>query len=247
MFLVSPPYPVLAQREPTVADLEDGERLFSASCTTCHGAEGDAIFGVDLTHGQFRGATTDEDLLRVIREGLPGTAMPAGNFSEAQANAIVSYLRSLVSTPASLVPGNADRGKTIFEGNGACTGCHRVNGSGSRVGPDLSDIGELRRAVEIERSLLDPDAEIAPANRSVRVVTRDGVAITGRLLNHDSLAVLLIDPQERLRSFAKTNLSEFGFVDRSPMPSYRGKLAADELTDVVRYLVSLKGVKANNP
>jgi hypothetical protein len=67
------------------------------------------------------------------------------------------------------------------------------------------------------------------------------------LLNHDSLAVLLIDSQERLRSFAKVNLRAFSFVDRSPMPSYRDKLDADEVRDMVRYLVSLRGVKASNP
>jgi putative heme-binding domain-containing protein len=199
------------------------------------------VFGVDLGRGQFRNSSTDEDLVRTIRNGLPGTAMPPSNFSDAQAAMLVAYLRSRVSTPIAMVPGDAGRGKAIFDGKGKCTTCHRVNGNGSRIGPDLSDIGQLRKVPDLDRSLVDPRAEILPPNRSFRVVTREGTTITGRLLNHDTFAVLLIDSNERLRSFAKANLREYGFVDTSAMPSYRDSLSADERTDLIKYLATLKG------
>jgi putative heme-binding domain-containing protein len=234
---------ILAQHEVTAEDVREGERLFASTCTGCHGADGDAIFGVDLGHGQFRNSSTDEDLTRTIRNGLPGTGMPPSTFSDPQAALLVAYLRSRVSTPIALVPGDAGRGKAIFEGKGKCATCHRVAGNGSRLGPDLSDIGELRKVDDLNRSLVEPGAEILPANRSFRVVTRDGATVTGRLLNHDTFAVLLIDSQEHLRSFAKANLRDYGFVDASSMPSYRDSLTADERTDVIRYLVGLKGVR----
>jgi putative heme-binding domain-containing protein len=234
--------PLFAQHEVTPADIDEGGRLFQASCTSCHGAEGDAVFGVDLGRGQFRQAVTDKDLIRVIRTGVPEKGMPPSTFSEEQAGTIVAYLRSLVSTPASLVPGDATRGRTLFEGKGACATCHRVNGSGSRLGPDLSDIGQLRRAGELERSLVEPDAEIHPANRPFRVVARDGTTTTGRLLSHDSFMVQMLDSQQQLRSFTKANLREYAFVDKSPMPSARDSLSSEEIVDVIRYLVSLTGV-----
>ncbi len=240
IFLAAAP-PILAQHEVTADDLREGERLFVATCTGCHGAEGDLVFGVDLGRAQFRNSSTDDDLSRTIRNGLPGTAMPPNSFSEMQAGNIVAYLRSRVSTPIALVPGDANRGKALFEGKGKCATCHRVYGSGSRLGPDLSDIGQLRKVPDLDRSLVDPGAEILPANRSFRVVTRDGVTTTGRLLNHDTFAVLLIDSQERLKSFAKADLREYGFVGTSSMPSYRDTLSADERTDVIRYLAALKG------
>ena len=236
---------LIAQHEITADDIREGERLFASTCTGCHGAEGDAVFGVDLGRAQFRNSPTDEDLSRTIRSGLPGTAMPPNRFSDPQLASLIAYLRSRVSTPISLVPGNADRGKAIFDGKGKCATCHRVNGNGSRVGPDLSDIGQLRKVEELGRALVDPGAEIVPANRTFRVVTRDGATTTGRLLNHDTFAVLLIDSQERLRSFAKASLREYGFVDKSSMPSYRDTLSADERTDLVRYLAGLTGVKAD--
>ena len=105
----------------------------------------------------------------------------------------------------------------------------------------MTDVGGLRRIVELERSILDPGAVVQPNHRFFRVVTRDGVAITGRLLNHDLFSVQLLDSQEQLRSFQISNLREYAFVDTSPMPSYRDKLSAEELADLVSYLVSLKG------
>jgi putative heme-binding domain-containing protein len=134
-----------------------------------------------------------------------------------------------------------DRGRAVFDGKGACSTCHRVNASGGRLGPDLSNIGQLRRSAELEASLVDPGAEILATNRMYRVVSRDGVTTTGRLLNLDSFTVQMLDSKEQLRSFEKSRLRDYGFVDQSPMPSYRDKLSAQELTDLVSYLVSLKG------
>src|ERR1700676_4747648 len=107
----------------------------------------------------------------------------------------------LAQSPA----GDPVRGKAIYEGKGDCQSCHRINGVGSRLGPDLSDIGVPRggggrgggggaaapaagkqaapapapppaptlNLAALETSILDPDAEVTPANRLVRIVTKD--------------------------------------------------------------------------
>jgi putative heme-binding domain-containing protein len=231
---------VFAQHE-TAFDIEDGGRVFRQSCANCHGPDGNEIPGVDLGRGQFKSAKTDEDLVRIIRQGVPGTPMPATNMSEEQAKRVVAYLRSMAATKVSATAaGDAARGKMIFEGKGTCTSCHRVNGVGSRVGPDLSRIGQLRRSMDIETSLLDPNAEVLPTGRFYRVVTKDGATVTGRLLNIDTFTVQMMDTKEQLRSFSKATLKEHGFI-ASPMPSYKGRLNPQELADVVSYLVSLKG------
>ena len=77
-------------------------------------------------------------------------------------------------------------------------------------------------------------------NRFYRVVTADGTEVTGRLLNHDTYTVQMLDWDEQLRSFAKVDLREFGFDD-TPMPSYRKKLKAQQIADLVSYLISLQG------
>jgi cytochrome c oxidase cbb3-type subunit III len=232
---------VRAQHE-TAADIEDGGRVFRNTCANCHGPDGNEVAGIDLGRGVFRRANTDQDLIQIIRNGIPGTAMPATSFSEAQAVQVVAYLRSVAATKRSASGlGVVDRGRAVFEGKGACLTCHRVEASGARLGPDLSNIGQLRRAVELETSIVSPEAEVLATNRTYRVVSKDGVATTGRLLNLDSFTVQMLDSKEQLRSFDKSKLRDYGFVEQSPMPSYRDKLSAQELADVVSYLVSLKG------
>lgn len=235
---------LLAQHTFSQSDVEDGRRLYDSNCTRCHGAEGNLVDGVDLGHGKFRRASTDEDLIRVIRTGIAAAGMPPGNYSDAQAETIVAYLRAMgASTDVNPPPGDAAKGKALFEGKGGCLNCHRVNGKGSRVGPDLSDIGNLRRfSAQLERSLLEPDAEVLPQNRTVRLMTRDGAAIRGRLLNQDTFSVQILDSGEHLVSVLRSNLREFAFIDKSAMPSYRDKLSPQEIADLVRYLVSLKGL-----
>lgn len=233
-----------AQHSFTPIDVEDGGRLYRANCAICHGAQGDGIAGIDLGHGKFRRAKNDDDVAAIIRTGIAGTAMPPTTFSDFQALTVVAYLRSIAAaTGTGTSGGDQVRGKAIYNGKGGCAGCHRIRGEGSRNGPDLSDIGNLRLAGELERSVTDPDAEILGQNRTFRAVTKEGVTITGTLLNEDKYAVQVLDSSGRLVSLRRANLKESGVLAKSPMPSYKDKLSKSELADLVNYLVSLKGVE----
>jgi putative heme-binding domain-containing protein len=233
--------PVLYAQHETAFDVDEGGRAYRNTCANCHGPDGNEIAGIDLGRGQFRRPMTDADLVAIIRKGIPNTPMPATNMTEEQAARIVAYLRSTAASKRTTsVSGDAVRGKSLYEGKGNCASCHRVNGVGSRLGPDLSRIGQLRRAAELETSLVDPGAEVQPTNRFYRVVTKSGATITGRLLNHDTFTVQIMDSKEELRTFRKDDLKEHGFAP-TPMPSYKSTFSQQELADVISYLVSLKG------
>ena len=226
----------------SAARAQDGPQLYRTHCLVCHGQEGESVPGVSFRSGKFRRASTDDDLSRIILGGIPGTGMPPTNLAADDRRSLVAYLHSLHDTYASTHgAGDAARGLAVVESKGACLRCHRVGENGSRLGPDLSDIGMRHDARYLEQSLLDPNASIAPANRFVHAVTRQGTAIDGRRLNEDTHTIQLIDRDERLVSLDKAGLRELTTLKTSPMPSYRDKLSRQEVADVVSYLLSLKG------
>ena len=225
------------------ADVEAGQRLYGPQCQVCHGAQGDGVPGIDLKLGRFRRASSDEDLARVITSGVPGTGMPAFVLRPEELTAVVAFIRAgFDPASASVRVGDAARGRTLFEGRAECAQCHRVNGRGPRLAPDLSDIGSIRTLAALQRALLTPDESLLPIHRPVRVVTRDGTTFRGRRLNEDTYTVQIIDEQENLRSLAKADLRELSVETDARMPAYGDRLTSDELADVIAYLVSLKGI-----
>jgi len=233
--------PLAMAQHATGSDVFSGEQAFQSYCANCHGKAGNQIANVDLGHGVFRKPYSDDELANIVVKGIPGTPMPATpNMSAAQAAQIVAYLRSRALLKDMSAGGDAARGKALFAGKGQCGSCHRVDGEGSRRGPDLSRIGLLRTSDQLATSLLDPNSEVQPNNRSYAVTTKDGARISGRLLNHDAYSVQLLDSSEQLRSFQRAELRSEGFIP-SPMPAVRGSLTDQEVADLVRYLASLRG------
>src|SRR5213593_2525406 len=180
------------------ADVEAGYNLYNANCITCHGANGDSIPGVNLRTNQFKRVVTDADLNRLIQTGTPGTAMPPGRYTTADLAGLVAYIRSMRDFATAPARGDAVHGQTIFEEKGNCTNCHRVNGKGSQVAPDLSDIGAIRSPDALERSLIDPSGSMLPLHGYIHPVARHGKVPTGRRLNEDTYTVQLPDTAERL-------------------------------------------------
>src|SRR5258708_9872933 len=61
---------------------EQGRALFQLHCSYCHGAKGEGGRGADLTTGQYRLGGSDANLFNSIRNGIPGTEMPAVRVSD---------------------------------------------------------------------------------------------------------------------------------------------------------------------
>ena len=89
-----------------------------------------------------------------------------------------------------------------------------------RVGTQLT-VDQLRK------SLLDPDPTVPGDLSTLRVITRDGKAISGRLLNQDPYSLQMIDSDSQLVAFERSELREWGFHANSAMPSYRETLNTD--------------------
>jgi putative heme-binding domain-containing protein len=236
--------PVAAQDHPgqySQADIDAGARLYNAQCAACHGPEGDTIEGINLRQGRFLTVSSDEDLARVITNGVPG-AMPDFALQPSEMAGVIAFIRAGFDPLGTAVRvGDAARGRAIVEGKGACLECHRIDEAGSRVAPNLTDVGAARSAAALHRSLVDPTSAMMPINRPIRIVMKDDRTITGRRLNEDTYTVQLIDSQERLLSIDKADMRTYVVETTSPMPSYAERLTAEELADAIGYLLTLRG------
>ena len=226
----------------TTLDVRMGERLFQQQCGRCHGRDGaGGELGPDLTSG-FRNASTDAGLFSIVREGLPNTQMIgiSRNATDQSVWMVVSYLNSLNDTASVDLPGNALNGRDLFAGTGDCASCHMVNGEGGRLGPDLSRVGNRRDADELIADLTTPDEEVTPRWWTMRVTRQDGSVVEGLRMNEDTFTLRLMDEDENLWSFSKSQLRSYERIVTSTMPGVDGTLTASEVDDLVAYLSSLR-------
>jgi putative heme-binding domain-containing protein len=226
----------------TQADIERGGQTYLLSCASCHGPNGDTVAVASLFTGTFRRASSDAELVALIRGGIMGTPMPPSSLSEADALQIVAYLRSrpaaMAASRTSGLTGTAAAGKTLY-GTLDCASCHLVDGSGGFLGPELSSVGITRRADELERALLNPSADIRNGSRTVSITSANGTVTLGRLLNQDTYSLQFIDTAGRLTSVRKDAVRRWEIMETSAMPGYAEKLTAQQVADLVSYLQTL--------
>jgi cytochrome c oxidase cbb3-type subunit 3 len=221
-----------------------GGALFQTNCAYCHGAHGEGGRGADLTTGTYRHGGSDRELFSNIRNGIPGTEMPALRGSDDDAWKIAAWVKSLGATGmGEKASGEVPGGLAIYNGKGKCAACHAISGEGGTVGPDLAGIGRRRGVPYLMESLVSPDADVPNAWRAVQLTTRDGRKVGGIRLNEDDVSIQLRDSDGNLRSFFKDNLKEIARNKPSLMPAYGSALTKKELEDLVAWLSSLRNVQ----
>lgn len=238
-------------------DRDAGGKFFQVHCALCHGPRGEGGRGPVLALPALSRATDDAALVRIIAGGIPGTEMPASLLRPAEIAQLAAFVKSLGEVPPEPLRGDPARGAALYAGRGACAACHAIRGEGRAFGPDLSDVGRLRSAAHLRRSLTAPAAEVPQSSVPyradvslpqnflfVRAVTRDGATIAGVRLNEDAFSIQLREASGRVHSFFKAGLAAL-HKDRgfSPMPAYGEVFSAAELDDLVAYLASLRGQK----
>ncbi len=99
-------HPPTTPEQPSAASLERGRQLFVQDCATCHGVAGDGLGPAAANHfpqpANFKLKQPDTALiLKVLRDGIPGTAMPSWpqQLSAADRSVVAGYVRSLFDPP----------------------------------------------------------------------------------------------------------------------------------------------------
>jgi putative heme-binding domain-containing protein len=223
-------------------DRARGDAFYRSQCASCHGIDGKGgASGPNLASGNFRHASNDEGLFRVITKGVPGTSMPGFSMNGREIWQIVAFLRGLSANRASgATAGNTASGAALFAAHG-CLRCHFRNGEGAPRGLDLSSIGTRLTNAEMVTALTDPNAEVAPEYWQWTATTKAGQTLRGHRFNEDTFSLQILDSAGRLRSVVKADLREQSLDKRSAMPSFKDKLNPVQLNDLVAYLASLQG------
>ncbi|MGH2425822.1 MAG: c-type cytochrome, partial [bacterium] len=143
-----------------------GQRVYAQRCAVCHGPNGRGNGPAapsmiprprDFTQGQFKYKSTppgqppsDDDLIRVVKNGLTASAMPAWGdlLNDAEIRAVVAYFKTLspafrnqtpqlIAIPPRVLPDASSiaRGQALFRTQ--CASCHGTTGRSRVVLPDL--------------------------------------------------------------------------------------------------------------
>jgi putative heme-binding domain-containing protein len=88
--------------------------------------------------------------------------------------------------------------------------------------------------------LVSPEDEVEPRWWTVTVTQADGTVVEGLRMDEDTFTIRLMDQDERLWAFSKTDIRSYDRMENSTMPNYEETLTAGEIDDLVAYLFSLR-------
>ncbi len=218
---------------------ESGRLLYNRSCTSCHGPDGgEGARGPALDFaGRRYFRVSEAAIFDVIKNGIPGTAMPASGLADNDAWRVVAFIRNIRSTASDLVvPGDAQNGMAVFTGVGGCSRCHMIRGQGGVLGPDLSSIG-AQASLNRLRDALTKERSIPNGYRPVTVTTLKGEIFTGVARNSDAFSLQLLEESSKLRLFDLSEVRSAVFSKQSLMPhGYDKSLTKTQFQDLLAML-----------
>ena len=138
--------------------------------------------------------------------------------------------------------GDIARGKDVLFNHGAaqCIRCHKVNGVGADVGPDLTGIGKLKDKKYLLEAIIDPAATVATGYGMVTVTLKNGQATQGVLAKEtkDAVTIKSVDGKTS-KVYKRANIQNMT-APISGMPPMHLLLNPHQVRDIVAYLSSLK-------
>lgn len=140
--------------------------------------------------------------------------------------------------------GSVGSGRMLFAKTAECAKCHKVNGEGKEVGPDLSEIGKKLSKQALYESILYPSAGISHNYETYLLATESGNVVTGVMVSEDEESVTVKSEDGIARTFKRDEIAQMKKSELSLMPAdLQKKMTTQDLIDVVEYLTTLKKAK----
>jgi putative membrane-bound dehydrogenase-like protein len=133
--------------------------------------------------------------------------------------------------------GDPARGKILFQKT--CAACHRLEGVGHELGPNLATIRN-RGKQTIVLNMLDPNREVNPEYLNYIVALKDGRTQTGMIRGETSTSLTLIRAENQATSLLRSDIEEIRSTGQSLMPEGMEKqIDLQGMADLLAYLMSL--------
>jgi cytochrome c oxidase cbb3-type subunit 3 len=242
-----PPPKTLTPQVYTAEQIRAGETKFISQCGFCHGrdaAGGEG--GSDLTRSKLVAEDNRGDKIGpVVRAGHSDEGMPAFTVSDADLSAMVAFIHDRKTKSEALgggrrsveaedlATGDADAGRSYFNGAGGCAGCHSATG-------DLKGVASRYRGLVLLQRMLYPSGRAAPARPKVTVSLGSGQIVAGPLASEDEFTIVLLDPAGARQTYKKSDVK---FKIDDPMSAHfdlLGKYTDDDMHNVFAYLDTMK-------
>ncbi len=139
--------------------------------------------------------------------------------------------------------GDSKRGKVVFADlkGVACIKCHKAEGQGGDVGPDLNSVGAKYNRAQIVEHILYPSKIILDGYQQTTVFTKDGESQSGIARGETSDELTLVDTEGRKHVIAKKQIESRKQNELSLMPEgLQVGLSLQEFADLVAYVEGLK-------
>lgn len=127
-------------------------------------------------------------------------------------------------------------------GAGSCYVCHRFNGEGGAVGPDLSSVGGKFSAHDLLEAIIDPGKEISDQYGATDFKLKDGTVVSGRIMNlgedHYQVNTDMMNPS----SNTLVDINDLVSIEASPIsmmpPGLINTMSKDDVFDLLAYFIS---------
>lgn len=126
------------------------------------------------------------------------------------------------------------RGAAVFEKT--CSKCHKIDGKGHNVGPDISDT-QRRSRDALLYDILDPNRRVDPQFSEYVVVTTSGLTFNGLLVSDSGEQIVLRQPEGKEQTVLRADIDEMQATSKSLMPEGIEKdVTVQQMADLLEFL-----------
>lgn len=241
---------MLASKKPAEAVVALGEVLNNGDSVERQGAfamladmkapEADNVLSawLDKLLAQAVPAELQLDVLEAARRR--GTAELKARLAKYQA--ALPMADDLAPYREALAGGDAESGRRIFfdKTDLSCLRCHKIQGVGGEVGPDLTGIGKKQKRDYLLEAIVDPNKQIAKGYETVVLALANGQVKTGILKSETAQEVRLVTAEGQTLVIPKDQIEERSRGPSAMPADLVQKMSRAELRDLVEFLAGLQ-------